>query len=313
MTKVLILGSAGFIGSNLTKRLLEQEGCVVDAVDDLSNGHMEFINPLIEKYNIQIKFFEMDFTDEVILSKIRNKEYDVIYHQAAIPRVGYSVDHPSITTDTNINKTVKLLEAARGNIRRFVFASSSSVYGGAENLPTLETEPLNPVSPYALQKKVIEDFGKMFYKLYDLDVVCLRYFNVFGPNQYGDSPYSTAVSAWCHAVKNGLPLRSDGDGEQTRDLCYIDNVIDANILVANCEKRFKGQVFNVACGERTSNNQILEYFKKKFKNIEIVNAPRRKGDVKHTLADITSIVELGYKPSVKFWKGLEKTTKWWGI
>jgi UDP-glucose 4-epimerase len=232
MNRALVTGGAGFIGSNITKRLLE-EGWGVDIVDDLSNGHVEFIREAMRKHKKSSRFIQADFAHPVVLEHIRNKRYDVIFHEAAVPRVAYSVEHPALTTDTNINKTVQLMEAARDNVRRIVFASSSSVYGGADNLPTLESEPKTPVSPYALQKLVIEDFAKLFNKLYGLDMVCLRYFNVFGPNQYGDSPYSTAVSAWCHAVKEGVPLRSDGDGEQTRDLCYIDNVVDANLIVAN--------------------------------------------------------------------------------
>jgi len=304
--RALVTGGAGFIGSNLAKRLFE-ERWEIDIVDDLSNGHPEFLEGIGG-----IRFF-YDFASDVILDKIRSGVYDVVFHQAAVPRVSYSVEHPSETTDTNINKTVKLMEACIGNVKRFVFASSSSVYGGADNLPTSEVEPKRPVSPYALQKSVIEEYCSLFHKLYGFDSVCLRYFNVFGPNQYGDSPYSTAVSAWCHAVKHGTPLRSDGDGEQTRDLCYVDNVVDANIIVATAEREFSGDFFNVACGDRTSNNEILDFFKKKYKEIEIVHAPERAGDVKHTQADVSALMELGYEPKVKFWDGLERTIKWWNI
>ncbi len=304
--RALVTGGAGFIGSNLAKRLFD-EGWSVDIVDDLSNGHAEFLKRIGG-----IKFFH-DFAADIILERIKGGSYDVVFHQAAVPRVSYSVEHPFETTDTNINKTVKLMEACIGNVKRFVFASSSSVYGGADVLPTSETEPKRPVSPYALQKSVIEEYGKLFHKLYGLETVCLRYFNVFGPNQYGDSPYSTAISAWCHAVKNGTTLRSDGDGEQSRDLCYIDNVVDANVIVATAEREFAGDCFNVACGDRTSNNEILDFFKKKYKDIEIFHAPERAGDVKHTQADVSALQELGYEPRVKFWDGLEKTIKWWNI
>lgn len=309
--RALVTGGAGFIGSNLVKRLID-EGWEVDVVDDFSNGHKEFLSDIKSK---KMKVYHMDFADEIILNNIENGDYDTIFHEAAIPRVSFSCEEPSFTTDVNIGKTVKLMEAASRShsLPRFIFASSSSIYGGADIMPTPEEHPKKPVSPYALQKSVIEDFCKMFYELYDLQSVCLRYFNVFGPNQYGDSPYSTAVSAWCHAVKNGTPLRSDGDGEQTRDLCYIDNVVDANLIVALSDKEFKGDCFNVACGERTSNNEILKYFKNKFTNIEVVHAAERAGDVKHTQADISSIMELGYEPKVKFWDGLEKTIAWWNL
>lgn len=305
----LVTGGAGFIGSNLSKRLVS-EGWKVSIVDDLSNGHSEFLSD-IKIDNIHY----MDFADQEILENIENSYYDVIFHEAAIPRVSFSCEEPAFTTNVNIARTVELMESATRaeTMPRFVFASSSSVYGGADKMPTPESEEKKPISPYALQKSVIEEYCKLFYNLYKLESVCLRYFNVFGPNQYGDSPYSTAVSAWCDAVKNGTSLRSDGDGEQTRDLCYVDNVVDANIIVATANKIFTGDCFNVACGERTSNNQILEYFKKKFPNIEIKKAPERAGDVKHTQADISALKELGYRPKVKFWEGLEKTLDWWKI
>jgi UDP-glucose 4-epimerase len=182
-------------------------------------------------------------------------------------------------------------------------------------MPTPESErgKILPKSPYAWQKFSIEDYAKIACELYDLDIVCLRYFNVFGPGQMGDSPYSTAVAAWCHATKNGLPLRSDGDGEQTRDMCYIDNVVHANILAANSDNQFSGRCYNVACGTSVSNNDILNFFKQNF-NIEVTHAPERPGDVKHTLADLSrSKKELGYKPLITFWEGLEQTIDWWEI
>lgn len=313
--KALVTGGAGFIGSNLAIRLIN-EGWEVDVVDDLSNGHEEFLEPV--RKNEKLKTFYMDFADKIILDRIENGEYDVVFHQAAIPRVSFSCEEPAFTTDVNIGKTVHLMEAMVRvgpdiPMPRFVFASSSSVYGGADVLPTKESEPKNPVSPYALQKSVIEEFASLFHHLYGLQSVCLRYFNVFGPNQYGDSPYSTAVSAWCHAVKHGTPLRSDGDGEQTRDLCYVDNVVDANVIVATADREFKGDYFNVACGDRTSNNEILEYFKDRFKGIDITHAPERAGDVKHTQADVSALAELGYEPKVKFWDGLERTIEWWEL
>jgi nucleoside-diphosphate-sugar epimerase len=189
------------------------------------------------------------------------------------------------------------------------------VYGGADLLPTPESERGKnlPKSPYAWQKFVIEDYAKMAADLYNLDIVCLRYFNVFGPGQLGDSPYSTAISAWCHAIKHGLPLRSDGDGSQTRDMCYVDNVVHANILAANSDLKFSGRCYNVACGDRVSNEEILNYLKGHF-NLTVRQAPERPGDVKHTLADISrSRSELGYEPLVRFWEGLNRTIEWWDL
>ena len=156
---------------------------------------------------------------------------------------------------------------------------------------------------------------KIFCDLYEgFDAVSLRYFNVFGPGQFGSSAYATAISAWCHAVKNKKVLRKDGTGDQSRDLCYIDNVVSANILAASYSGKLSGRFFNVACGDRTSNNEILQHFKEKFPQLKIKQAPFRPGDVMHTQADISDSIEiLGYKPLVRFWDGLDRTFDWWGI
>ena len=332
MKKALVTGGCGFIGSNLTKELVKQ-GWQVDVVDDMSNGHLILLDDLkfrtllnshfIKHYQEQVGdrsqeevlVIQDNFSNVPMLQHIREKNYHVVFHQAAVPRVSYSVEKPAETTDTNILKTVELFEACAGNVRRVVFASSSSVYGGAELLPTPETAPKNPKSPYAWQKSAIEDYARICWDLYELDTVCLRYFNVFGPGQYGDSPYSTAVSAWCHAIKNGLECRSDGDGEQTRDMCYVDNVVHANIKAANYFMPLKGECFNVAAGGRVSNNEILDYFKEKLGDkVRIKSSAERAGDVKHTQADISKIRrELGTTSPIGFWEGLEKTMKWWEI
>lgn len=333
MKKALVTGGCGFIGSNLTKELVKL-GWEVDVVDNMSNGHLELLEGLktrvlpngsfytafamqdnIKREPGEVLVIQDDYTDQNVLNGIFQGSYDVIFHQAAIPRVSYSVENPSHTTDENISKTMMLFETAAGNVDRIVWASSSSVYGGAENMPTKETEPKNPKSPYAWQKSAIEDFAKFAYDLYNLDIVCLRYFNVFGPGQYGDSPYSTAVSSWCHAIKNGQECRSDGDGEQSRDMCYIDNIVSANILAAKRKDPFKGECYNIACNRRVSNNEILEHLKERFKDkVKVRHAPERPGDVKHTRAAIQKAKkDFGYEPLVHFWEGLEKTIQWWNI
>ena len=335
MKRALVTGGCGFIGSNLSRELVNQ-GWQVDVVDDMSNGHVEllmdhldvrslpssnfiqhFVNQVsdgnVQRSPGQVLLIFDDFASDDLLDHIKAGSYDVIFHQAAVPRVSYSVENPFETTDTNINKTVKLFEACKGNVDRIVFASSSSIYGGADILPTTEDQIKNPKSPYAWQKSAIEDFAKLCGELYDLDIVCLRYFNVFGPGQYGDSPYSTAVSAWCHATKNNLELRSDGDGTQSRDMCYVDNTVSANILAANADKKFMGECYNIACGDRTSNNEILDFFRNNFE-VNVKTAPWRPGDVMHTQADVSKAKkDFGYEPLVRFWAGLEKTTSWWGL
>ncbi len=325
---VLVTGGCGFIGSNLSKSLALR-GDKVTIVDDMSSGTLDSLHGL----DIRVTFADFlsefsqsvnksrdatviqgDFAHPQVLQSVADGDFDVVFHQAAIPRVLFSVENPIVTTHNNVAKTVELMTACKDSKTRFIFASSSSVYGGADVLPTPETHAKDPKSPYAWQKSAIEDLISVFCSLYEFDAVCLRYFNVFGPGQLGDSPYSTAISAWCHAIKHGLPMRSDGDGEQTRDLCYIDNVVQANILAASKEERFTGQAYNIACGDQTSNNQILAFFSEKFSNLHVNHAPERLGDVKHTRACIEKArSELGYSPTHDFWEGLEKTVEWWGL
>ena len=336
MKKALVTGGCGFIGSNLTKELIKQ-GWQVDIVDDMSNGHLELLEGLkfktlpnasfIYHFMQQMKgktqrskntvlVIQDDFAAQTLLDYIETGAYDVIFHQAAAPRVSYSVEYPYETTINNIAKTVALFNAAKSNVKRIINASSSSVYGLADKLPTKEKDnPKNPKSPYAWQKSAIEDYSKICWDLYRLDVINLRYFNVFGPGQYGNSPYSTAVSAWCHAIKNNKVCRSDGDGKQSRDMCYIDNVVSANILAADAEGSFFGRSYNVACEDSVSNNEILNYLKEKFGDKVVVKkAPERPGDVKHTRADVgLAMIDFGYKPIVRFWEGLDRTIEWWGL
>ena len=192
-----------------------------------------------------------DFADPNVLDRIAQKKYDIVFHLAANARVSYSVENPTITTEENVYKTVALFEACqKSNVRRIVFSSSSAVYGDVKELPIKEDDinSENIQSPYGLQKSVCEDFAKLFHRLYGTDIVSLRYFNVYGPGQTGDSAYSTAVSAWCNSVYTGKPLRSDGDGTQTRDMIFLDDVVFANILAAEAPPFVAGKSFNIATG-----------------------------------------------------------------
>lgn len=304
--RVLITGAAGFIGSNLVARCLS-EGWDVTGVDDLSNGHIEFL-PKEFVGGLVVS----DFSSPRVLEAIKSKKFDAVIHLAAIPRVSYSVEHPIETNDTNVSKTLALMNACRDNVDRFVFASSSSVYGGAEVLPTPETAVKNPKSPYALQKSVIEDYLKLYKLLYGLDSASLRFFNVFGPNQLGDSPYSTAVSAWLTSILSGKSMRSDGDGSQSRDMCYVENVVDVCVRAARHRGELSAETFNVACGDRNTNRSILEYLMSRFPDASYYDAPWRPGDVMHTQADIAKTNNvLSYTPIVKFWEGLDKTIDWY--
>jgi UDP-N-acetylglucosamine 4-epimerase len=301
--RILLTGAAGFIGSNLYQRCLEED-IAVWGVDDFSNGHTEFLPKGAGGV------WHKDFASEFVLKFVRAQRFTHVIHLAAMPRVSYSVDYPLETHDTNVTKTLKLMDACRGNVKRFIFASSSSVYGGADVLPTIESTIKDPKSPYALQKSQIEDYLRLYHDLYDFESVCLRFFNVFGKNQIAGGAYATAISAWLNAIKCDLPMRSDG-GTQTRDMCHVDNVVDACVRAANVSQKLCAKRFNVACGDSISNNEILQYMLKRYPNATKVDAQWRVGDVMHTLADITSSKnELGYVPLVRVWDGIEKTCDW---
>lgn len=304
--KILLTGGAGFIGSNLAQKCVDR-GFDIDIVDNLSNGHISFV-PRVLRHDMLIS----DFAADGVIERIRDKQYDVVVHLAAVPRVSYSVEHPLETHETNVTATMRLIDACNGNVKRFVFASSSSVYGGADLLPTPTTSPKNPKSPYALQKSIIEDYLKQYNMHYGMDSVSLRFFNVFGPNQLGNSPYATAVSSWLNAIMKKESMRSDGDGTQSRDMCYVDNVVDACVRSCTSDENLGAATINVACGDRTTNKEILEYLLKKFPGAKYHNAPWRPGDVMHTQADVTETERLiGYKPLVRFWEGLDRTIDWY--
>ena len=230
--------------------------------------------------------------------------------------MSFSVGNPYQTNNVNVGGTVALLEEAKNHeVKRFIYSSSSSIYGKAESLPVKEADHQpNPLSPYALQKHIGEKYCKMFSNLYGLDTVSLRYFNVFGPKQYGDSPYSTAISAWLESLY--FPERKkgflEGDGTQSRDFCYVDNVVNANILAMRSKNKFNGETFNVAHGERTSLNDIIEKIEKLTgKKLKLEKRPPRMGDVPHTHADISKAkAHFGYGPAIKFNEGLTKTVEW---
>jgi len=327
MKRALVTGGCGFIGSNLTRKLVNL-GWKVEVVDDLSNGDINNLSDL----NLRIVTAELlmgydsineenktlvitgDFASRHVLSRVVEQRYDFVFHLAALPRVEFSVTNPVLTTEENVMKSICLLTACINNVDKLIFSSSSSIYGDTKtNFPSKENGQLNPQSPYALQKRVVEDFCRLYSNLYNLETVSLRYFNVYGPGQLGDSPYSTAISAWMDKIHQNLPLRSDGDGEQTRDLIFVDDVVEANILAALNKNSFKGEIFNIGTGKNYSNNDILGILKEKF-DFEIEYAPKREGDVKHTKANIDKAKEnLKFKSKINLLEGLNKTISWWGL
>jgi len=327
--RALVTGGCGFIGSNLVRKLVDLNWSV-DVVDNLSSGDLSFLNGVSirslptaaahlyerekDPRNPRVIVLVGDFTDVYVLKRVVSESYDVIFHLAADPRVEFTVNNPMETTENNLNKSVKLMTHALGNVKRFVFSSTCAVYGDAEKIPTDESCEIKPNSPYALQKNCIENFGKLYSKLYGLDFISLRYFNVYGPNQLGDSAYSTAISSWCNNIKNSRPLRSDGDGTQSRDMVYVGDVVAANILAANSDKEFSGEVFNIGSGKQVSNNEVLEKFKNKFPDVSVVNAPWRPGDVMHTRADVRAAKNiLGHESAIDIEEGLSLTFDWWGL
>jgi UDP-glucose 4-epimerase len=308
-------------------------GYVVDVIDDMSNGSLDSLtgiefravpadlvasfeekHPEISRAPGSVLVIEGDFSHDAILSRSKSGLYGAIFHLAAMPRVGYSVEFPFETNDINVTRTLALLDSIRGTGTRFVFSSSSAIYGEIDQLPTTEFSPSNPQSPYGLQKRMIEDYLTLFGRLYDQRSVCLRYFNVYGPGQDGKSPYSTAVAAWCSALKEGRPLRSDGDGYQTRDLVFVKDVARANRMAAETEHDLRGHAFNVGSGNAHSNNEVLDLLRLRFPDLQVNNAPARPGDVRDTLADVSIIKHaLGWEPAVQFEEGLKMTLDWWGL
>ena len=330
--RVLVTGGAGFIGSHVVRELVSHD-YIVDVVDDMSNGSLDALEgvsfrvvpaDLVKNFEIKhpesqraagsVLVIEGDFAHREILNRSKSGLYDVIFHLAAMPRVGYSVEYPFESNDLNVTRTLALLDAIRGGNTRFVFSSSSAIYGEIDQLPTTEFSPSNPQSPYGLQKRMIEDYLTLFGRLYQQKSVCLRYFNVYGPGQDGVSPYSTAVAAWCSALRDGRALRSDGDGYQTRDLVFVKDVARANRIAAESQHDFRGHAFNVGSGNSLSNNEVLDLLRLKFPTLEVQSAPARPGDVSDTLADVSVAKSvLGWEPQVRFEEGLKMTLTWWGL
>jgi UDP-glucose 4-epimerase len=310
--KILITGCAGFIGSNFTQQFRKRfPQAEIVGMDNFSTGRRDAVNR-------EIIFYEGSMADEKFLDKIFKKHQpEYVFHFAYVPRVSFSVEHPAKTTQNNIGGTALLLEKCRDyKIKRVIYSSSSAIYGGARILPTKEKDnPADPHSPYALQKYTDELMCKIFGELYGLDTVCLRYFNVFGPGQYGDSPYSTVVSAWLTALYQPSRKKAflEGDGRQSRDFCYVDNVVDANILAMQSKKKFGGEFFNIAHGERTNLLEVKKLIERySGKKIKLEKRKPRLGDVRHTHADISQAKKwFGYKPAINFEEGLKKTAEWW--
>jgi len=306
MPHYLVTGGAGFIGSHLCEELVRR-GERVRVVDSLITGKRQNLAHLP-----QVEFIEGDLADiDVARRAAHGIEY--VLHQAAIPSVPRSVDDPLTSNRANIDASVNILVAARdANVKRLVYAGSSSAYGNSEVLPKVETMPTAPLSPYALQKLVAEQYCQMFTTLYGFETVTIRYFNVFGPRQDPSSPYSGVISLFISALCDGRRPTIHGDGEQTRDFTYVANVVDG-VLRACHAPGASGEVINVATAGRISLNQLFAIVKREVgSSLEPDYSNPRAGDVRDSQADIGKAQRLlGYTPIVGFEEGLGRTVKWY--
>jgi nucleoside-diphosphate-sugar epimerase len=309
MSVYLITGIGGFIGSSLARELL-QRGEQVRGVDNFSTGKRENLAE-IQK---QIDFREADILDfEAMKSACAGADY--VLHQAAIPSVPKSVLDPIASNRANVDGTVNVLVAARdAKVKRVIYAASSSAYGDTPTLPKHESMAPDPISPYAVAKLASEHYMISFYRCYGLETVALRYFNVFGPRQDPSSPYSGVLAKFITQMLSGQQPTIFGDGEQSRDFTYIDNVVEANLLACKAPApQVAGKMFNVATARRVTLNETFKALQKLTSySGSPIYAPERGGDIKHSQADISSAqTHLGYKPNVSFEEGLRKTVDWY--
>ncbi|RJP17078.1 MAG: SDR family oxidoreductase [Candidatus Abyssobacteria bacterium SURF_5] len=308
MNIYLVTGGAGFIGSHIVKHLVDR-GEKVRVVDNFFTGSMKNL----EEVRDRIELIEGDIRDPALMRRAMQGVNSCL-HQAALPSVPRSIEDPLTSHDINVNGTlVTLLAAREAGIRRFVYASSSSVYGDLPVLPKKEDMPTRPLSPYAIEKLAGEMYTRVFYSLYNLPTVALRYFNVFGPRQDPASPYAAVIPIFISAMNGGVPATIHGDGEQSRDFCYVDNVVAANLLACTAPaSKVAGKTFNIACGKRHTINDLVKGLNEALsKQIDPIHVAPRNGDVRDSIADITlARSELGYEPRVEFDEGLRRTVEW---
>jgi len=306
MAHYLVTGGCGFIGSHLVKALVKQ-GERVRVFDNCTTGKAENIADVADK----IEFCSADLQDiDAVSQAVEGIDY--VFHQGALPSVARSVADPIVTNNVNINGTLNLLVASRdADVKRVVYAASSSAYGNRPKSIKSEDLPPNPASPYALTKYVGECYCQIFTQLYGLETVALRYFNIFGPGQDSSSSYSAVIPLFISAYLNGEAPKIEGDGEQSRDFTYVANAVHANLLACHAEG-VAGEVFNVGCGERASINQLASLIGEMMESdTKPVYVAPRPGDVRHSLADIQKARRLlGYEPQIDLKTGLRRTVDW---
>jgi UDP-glucose 4-epimerase len=309
--KALVTGGAGFIGSHIAEALCNR-GIEVIVLDNLSLGTVQNLAWKTPAHRLQL--INGDVADSELLQRIV-PGCDWIFHQAALPSVPVSISKPFETNQQNLDATLSLLIVARDcQVKRFIFASSSAIYGEGDTAGKRESDPPKPLSPYALQKYAAERYGQIFHQLYGLETVSLRYFNVFGPRQSFDSPYSGVIAKFCTAMLAGKTPTIFGDGLQSRDFTAIQNVVQANLLAAEAAaNRVAGRVFNIAAGQSiTLLDLIAEINRQTMQKIIPNFEPGRAGDIRSSQADISSITQaLGYSPKVSWEEGILQTLEFY--
>lgn len=307
METFLVTGGAGFIGSHIAERLV-QEGAKVRVIDNLLTGREQNL----EGFRKQIEFINDDIRDEkAVRSAVKGVDY--IFHEAALPSVARSIEDPGLATSINVSGTLNLLEAARAeNVKRLVFAGSSSVYGDSPTLPKIESMSPSPLSPYAVTKLCGEHYTQVYWRIHKLPTVTLRYFNVFGPRQDPASEYAAVVPKFITCIAEDKQPTIYGDGLQSRDFTYVANIVDANLLAMRAPN-VEAEVFNIACGQQINLLQLIDEINKILgKDISPKFETERQGDIKHSLADIGKAVErLAYSPHSPLNVGLKKTAEYY--
>ena len=308
--KFLITGGAGFIGSNIVEYLVHHNAGQIRILDNLSEGKIENIEPFLKLDNVE--FIEGDI-DDLTTCKRACEDIDFISHQAALGSVPRSIATPTVTNNANVTGFLNMVTAAKdARVKRFIYASSSSVYGDHPDLPKLEANIGNQLSPYAVSKYINELYSSVFANCYDFETVGLRYFNVFGPRQKPDGPYAAVIPLFMDALINNESPMINGDGEQSRDFTFVVNAVEANIRAMFSIKEATGKVYNVAFGQRRTINQLFSTLKNlSGSEIEAVYRDPRPGDVRHSLADISLANKLlGYDPQYDIDRGLDITFEW---
>lgn len=309
--KFLVTGGAGFIGSHIVDYLLAH-GAFVRVLDNLSNGYFENISHHISNANFE--FIEGDIRDYAVCENAVH-EVQYISHQAALGSVPRSIENPILTNEVNIGGFLNMLTAAKNSksLVKFIYAASSSTYGDSAVLPKVEGNEGIPLSPYAVTKAVNETYGDVFSKVYGFHATGLRYFNIFGPRQNPNNPYAAVIPIFCSAFLEGKRPTINGDGETSRDFTFVDNAVQANIKAMLSVGMEKHEVYNVACGDQVSLNEMIrELNKLSGAAIEAIYGLERKGDVKHSKASIEKIGNaLGYSPTVTFATGLKTVFEWY--